>query len=475
MTPAPPSPSVGPSRRRRRRLRLRIGILIVMLALATAMGRFAYLRITLTPTPRLEHWEAELAALDPPLPGALAADEARALISNRPWEKHPALTSFSNFNPTDILAGAWTIADPKTAAVEKVFKSPDFNAGRDRMREAVLKEWSIPWPLEPSAPIPVLAEYRAWAQWLTAHSRWARESQGDTSAAVEDWLTTFRMGRQLTRSHSMLPWLVEMAIVGPVSQEMMMASRETLDPLDTASMVRRIDEILGPVPPADRLLAGERIEAQHTVESVYVRQGGDWLVVSEVAKYRNAGLGMILPGNPSRLWNLFSPLYHDIHTARDCVDRCYASLKACTDAAVSYRIDAKFPGTPTITPPNVLAGFPGESLSMIRRFFSMYYDSRTHIEAAAAMLAIREYHRRHGRYPETLELLVPEFLPRLPVDYADRQTLRYRRTNDSYVLYSVGLNGIDDGGHSGSKSAWAWSFVPENPDVVFTEIRRGQR
>jgi hypothetical protein len=104
------------------------------------------------------------------------------------------------------------------------------------------------------------------------------------------------------------------------------------------------------------------------------------------------------------------------------------------------------------------------------RFLNMCYRSRAWLDAAVAMLAIREYHRRQGVCPSRLDELVPDHLPRLPIDYVDRKPLRYRRTDDGYLLYSIGLNGKDDGGISGRRSPYR--FDEENPDVVFSEARR---
>jgi hypothetical protein len=86
------------------------------------------------------------------------------------------------------------------------------------------------------------------------------------------------------------------------------------------------------------------------------------------------------------------------------------------------------------------------------------------------MLALEAFAERYEHYPETLGELVPEFLPRLPVDYADRQPLRYRRTEKGYVLYSVGVDGKDDHGWPGTRGVP--EFSPEAGDVVFNTVRR---
>ena len=62
-------------------------------------------------------------------------------------------------------------------------------------------------------------------------------------------------------------------------------------------------------------------------------------------------------------------------------------------------------------------------------------------------IALERYRGRHGAYPATLEALAPRLLAEPPIDFMDGKPLRYRHTNDGqFVLYSVGLSGVDDGG-----------------------------
>ncbi|MBL9127708.1 MAG: hypothetical protein JNL97_08675, partial [Verrucomicrobiales bacterium] len=63
-------------------------------------------------------------------------------------------------------------------------------------------------------------------------------------------------------------------------------------------------------------------------------------------------------------------------------------------------------------------------------------------------IALSRFRKRHGRYPESLERLVPEFLPELPVDAIDGKPLRYRLdpNRPDPLLWSVGENGTDEGG-----------------------------
>ncbi len=58
---------------------------------------------------------------------------------------------------------------------------------------------------------------------------------------------------------------------------------------------------------------------------------------------------------------------------------------------------------------------------------------------AETALALAVYQARHGEYPERLQALVPELLPRVPPDLFTGGPLAYRRTSRGYVLWSRGL------------------------------------
>jgi len=64
-----------------------------------------------------------------------------------------------------------------------------------------------------------------------------------------------------------------------------------------------------------------------------------------------------------------------------------------------------------------------------------------------AAVALKRYRLRHGKAASDLASLVPEFLPQVPIDLMDGQPLRYRLNADgSFLLYSIGEDGKDDGG-----------------------------
>lgn len=65
-------------------------------------------------------------------------------------------------------------------------------------------------------------------------------------------------------------------------------------------------------------------------------------------------------------------------------------------------------------------------------------------------LAIIDYHREHGSYPENLEQTGAKNL----IDPFTGKSLIYRREPEGFVIYSVGDDQTDDGGHYDLKEPW---------------------
>lgn len=62
------------------------------------------------------------------------------------------------------------------------------------------------------------------------------------------------------------------------------------------------------------------------------------------------------------------------------------------------------------------------------------------------VIGIEQYFLKHGRYPNDLKQLVPDFLSAVPLDPFSSFPLRYVLRGDSYAVYAVAENLVDDGG-----------------------------
>jgi len=128
----------------------------------------------------------------------------------------------------------------------------------------------------------------------------------------------------------------------------------------------------------------------------------------------------------------------------------------------------------------VLAGLgpPGGYSRAGQTIFIRAAEAETRRRLIVSALAIERYRLKEGILPDSLQQLVPTFAADVPTDFMDSKPLRYRRSNgDGFVLYSVGLDCVDDGGvrqipelqrRLGPGFPRGFSFNrPEGPDVLW--------
>ena len=60
--------------------------------------------------------------------------------------------------------------------------------------------------------------------------------------------------------------------------------------------------------------------------------------------------------------------------------------------------------------------------------------------------AMAAYHADHGEYPANLAELAPKYVREIAKDVFTDRELHYKLDGDAYTIYSVGVNGVDDGG-----------------------------
>jgi|SRR5579883_184790 len=77
--------------------------------------------------------------------------------------------------------------------------------------------------------------------------------------------------------------------------------------------------------------------------------------------------------------------------------------------------------------------------------------AKANLRAAAAGIACERFRQANKRWPKDLAEIPKGILPEIPLDPFDGQPLRYRRTDDGVVIYSVGQDLQDDDGHLSAK------------------------
>lgn len=95
------------------------------------------------------------------------------------------------------------------------------------------------------------------------------------------------------------------------------------------------------------------------------------------------------------------------------------------------------------------------------------HRAKAYVRCARVAFAVERFMLAKGRLPSAIDELVPEFIEALPVDPFDGRAIRYTVSSGVYSVYSVGEDGVDDGGsplgwaRSGSKGDYVLEVVVE--------------
>jgi hypothetical protein len=90
--------------------------------------------------------------------------------------------------------------------------------------------------------------------------------------------------------------------------------------------------------------------------------------------------------------------------------------------------------------------FSGMLLPALGRVSIRQATVQANLRMAAVAFAIEGYQQMNGKLPADLEQLRPNFLNDVPLDPFVGQPLRYSVLSNGYRLYSVGSDGVDNGG-----------------------------
>lgn len=74
------------------------------------------------------------------------------------------------------------------------------------------------------------------------------------------------------------------------------------------------------------------------------------------------------------------------------------------------------------------------------------FHYQTAYDQARLALALETYRISNKHYPDSLHQLVPDYIATIPKDLGDGQDMKYRREGSRFVIYSIGIDGKDDGG-----------------------------
>ena len=254
---------------------------------------------------------------------------------------------------------------------------------------------------------------------------------GDVEKAVESVKAAFGIARSLSNEPTLISYLVEIACraLAISSMEEMLCRAELTDEQLT-ELYEIIENEVGS-DSFERAFAGERCSGASffnmpASKSVgYVSSPGFSPEMIGIAAYKAVGMA-----------DVDELLYIDIMS-----DYVAAARLPLADARKGFKAaSSRFENLSMV---HVMLLMIAPSLGKVAEF---EMRSQATLSAARAAIAVERYRLENGRTPRKLSDLVPEYMQAVPIDPFDGNELRYKRLYPGFVVYSVGEDGVDNGG-----------------------------
>jgi len=362
----------------------------------------------------------------------------------------PINSSGGTIDVSDALYGEWTPERrPNLQGVIAYLELP--------ATTAVLDQLAAIEPGECRLMRGNLSAFRQAAKMLVARARLRHARDGDVRAALTDLETTYRLSSTLMHAGDSLNLLTAIACQALADSEMKCLAHERPFTIEEASCAK---EMLIKFTPDHAEMWDWVIESvcgklDHLLDGAYTDDGAGngWLVLS-----RFDGLTQPIWSSEPRsgAWNVLSVLYNDRKTIAAKIRRY---RQACEQAGVFQYQKAK-PAVEQIESsarcftildgPFAQAKF-GTQTAYLHRLVTLESERRI---GTCTSIALSAFRHDRGTYPSLLDELLGRYLDRLPNDPFDDGPIRYRPLNDGndYLLYSIGPDGIDDGGTRRSRN-----------------------
>lgn len=110
----------------------------------------------------------------------------------------------------------------------------------------------------------------------------------------------------------------------------------------------------------------------------------------------------------------------------------------------------------------------GAALMDLRGSLTRIVQIESQRRMTVVAIAIKRYQIKHGTAPSSLAALVPDYLGDVPMDLMSGKSLCYRLKSDgTFLLYSTGEDGKDDGGDPRPKDGGTNYGLWEGRDAVW--------
>jgi hypothetical protein len=373
-----------------------------------------------------------------------AADSVMSRSMARPWtsEQIPPAAEWiaKNQKPLDLVV---------TASRRPKFHSPSPSV-LDNKRDLLV-----------SMLLPGVGRIREAARSLSIRAMW-NLGEGRPMEAWSDVLAIYRLSRLLGQSRTLIEQLVGMALdeMANSATQSLLESREL-----TAAQIAQIRRDLDGVPPISGVaIALDQSERLMAIDAfVCIAAGGQREMLAEMGLQDGAVAGGVLEA-VSVDWNLVlreaNGWYDRLVSAarmkdRDARNAAIQKINGDVDRLVTESRAASSIAAAVVSRQQrsemVSAMMLGLFLPAVSLAIDREDEQNVAMELTRMAAALAQFRAGNGVYPEILDELVPGVVKTMPNDPYSGKPYVYARDGEGFLFYSVGANGIDDGGSSERK------------------------
>lgn len=269
--------------------------------------------------------------------------------------------------------------------------------------------------------LPYLADFRSLTRLLLVEA-WFHWEKGDVTAAFGSCVDTLKLGQDIARNGMLIHKLVSIACESMALAQMRQLAPASSDAETLAGVIHKLEDFETTEVPLSETLAVEWGCVQRSLHA--------WR--KDPAAQPNDSKAPP-PPNPVGSALMLDEALAQLET--------YYALMIERAACDYWRRDQRDIGLEAANPLVKMVAPP-----LVR----LLEDNTRHIadlRGTLLVMALESYLATHSRYPEELPELVPSILRKIPVDPFSGQSFVYRRTDElTYLLYSVGPDGLDDQG-----------------------------
>jgi uncharacterized membrane protein len=326
------------------------------------------------------------------------------------------------------------------------------------------------------SPLRNIAKMMVWQAKLKAYD-------GHTEEAFDDLLTCYRAGRHFKGPRLLIEQLVGIAIQALSTQNVLVIlNNQDVDSQLLRNLQIRLEELMA----EDTYIINYEVErfcVLDFIQRCYTNngRGSGHMIPSQIQEFMHAA-GEFLPSaflpslaasiasaNRGEISREFEKFYSAFEERATKTPWQLHEEKGC---GVDFEMDLNNWSTLK------KARYWPVSLLMpaLGAVSKVSYRNKTQVEAVITTIAIIRFKQSTGDYPENLkELVTTGYLKKIPLDPFSDKPLVYKKTDDNFILYSVGLNFKDDGGQvyrdeKGKPQLWHDEFG----DAVFWPVQKSE-